>query len=62
MGQEVANCHAGSGDAETIRRDLERREPDWLRDAARAVARQVQTDFEAFRHASGRAAGEHDGG
>ena len=49
MGQEVANCHAGAGDrAPALLTHLRTLPSDWLRDHARAAARQIEADQAAF--------------
>jgi hypothetical protein len=52
MGAEIANVHAGSRKiVKAIADDLAGRDPDWLRNAARAAAKAVETDFEAWKAA-----------
>lgn len=49
MGQEIANCHAGDRDrAPALLAHLRGLPPDWLRDHARAAARQIEIDQAAF--------------
>jgi uncharacterized protein (DUF2252 family) len=49
MGREIAACHAGDGDrARALSAHLRTLSPDWLRDHARAAARQVEADQTAF--------------
>jgi hypothetical protein len=50
MGWETANIHLGSRDAITaIRRDLARRQADWLHTAVEAMAHAVIADWKAWR-------------
>jgi hypothetical protein len=50
MGAETANIHLGSTSAlPALRRDLEARGPDWLRDAARRMAKATLKDWNAWR-------------
>ena len=50
MGAETANIHLGSAQAiDVLRADLKRRPPKWLRQAATAMARDTQADFDAWR-------------
>lgn len=46
MGREVASCQVG--DRVAVAADLKALSPDWLREAARAVARQVEDDWKRF--------------
>jgi Uncharacterized protein conserved in bacteria (DUF2252) len=49
MGAEAANVHLGSrGAAKRILGDLGRRKPDWLRVAAKAMAKAVARDWKQF--------------
>jgi hypothetical protein len=49
MGREVANCHAADpGRLSALRDDFQRRPPDWLRDHAKAAARQIGEEQAAF--------------
>jgi hypothetical protein len=49
MGREIAACHAGDGDqAPALLAHLRTMSPDWLRDHAKAAARQVEMDQAAF--------------
>ncbi|TCS12908.1 DUF2252 family protein [Caulobacter sp. BK020] len=49
MGREIANCHAGDADrAPALSAHLRSLPPDWLRDHAKAMARQVEADQAAF--------------
>jgi uncharacterized protein DUF2252 len=51
MGSEVANIHLGSRRQIKSRvRDLNHRKADWLRSAAKAMARTVEKDWEQYRH------------
>lgn len=38
MGEEIANCHAADPARQAAQDDLKRRDPDWLRNAAEAMA------------------------
>jgi uncharacterized protein (DUF2252 family) len=50
MGWELANCHAGDRDrAPALAAHLRRQPPDWLRDHAKAAARQIEADQADFR-------------
>ena len=50
MGWEAANIHLGSRDAiKAIRRDLARRQEDWLHTAVEAMAHAVTADWTAWR-------------
>ena len=50
MGREVAACHAGDVDrAPAVLAHLRTLPPDWLRDHAKAAARQVEAEQAAFR-------------
>lgn len=50
MGFEAANIHLGARKArKLIRRDLQRRRPDWLLKAVRVMARAVEADWKAWR-------------
>jgi hypothetical protein len=49
MGREIANCHAGDGDrAPVLSAHLRTLSPAWLRDHAKAAARQVEVDQAGF--------------
>lgn len=49
MGREIAHCHAADPAAlAAIRDDLDRRDPDWLRDAAKAAAAWVAGEQRVF--------------
>jgi len=49
MGREIANCHAGDRDrAPALLAHLRGLPPDWLRDHAKAAARQIEIDQAAF--------------
>jgi uncharacterized protein (DUF2252 family) len=49
MGQEIANCHLGDmGRASVLADDLRRQPAAWLRDHAKAAARQVEAEQKAF--------------
>lgn len=49
MGREIAACHAGDRDrAPALLAHLRTLPPDWLRDHAKAAARQVEADQAAF--------------
>jgi hypothetical protein len=55
MGWEIANCHAGDGNRPpALAAHLRRQPPDWLRDHAKAAARQVEADQKAEPSPSGR--------
>jgi hypothetical protein len=50
MGFETANIHLGSKDAiKAVRRDLGKRKPDWLHEAAREMTKAVLKDWEEWR-------------
>jgi hypothetical protein len=50
MGTEAANAHLGSPRAASrILADLRRRDPDWLRSAAKARAKAVERDWQDYR-------------
>jgi hypothetical protein len=50
MGFETANIHLGSKQAvREVRRDLARRKPGWLHEAARKMAEAVKKDCEEWR-------------
>lgn len=50
MGFETANIHLGSKDAiKAVRRDLSKRKPDWLHEAAQAMTKVVLKDWEEWR-------------
>jgi uncharacterized protein (DUF2252 family) len=52
MGFETANIQVGTRAAiKAIRRDLGRRKPGWLHEAAKAMAKAVMTDWEEWRSA-----------
>lgn len=48
MGREIANCHAGDPNGAAALTHLRTLPPDWLRDHAKAAARQVEIDQAAF--------------
>ncbi|HWU12848.1 MAG TPA: hypothetical protein VN157_02440, partial [Caulobacter sp.] len=48
MGREIAAYHAGDRTGATILAHLRTLPPDWLRDHAKAAARQVEADQRAF--------------
>ena len=53
MGWEAANIHIGTrGAAQTILRDLKRRKPAWLREAATKMGRLVRNDWKEWRAAT----------
>jgi len=53
MGAETANIHLGtSGTAGAILRDLEGRPEDWLKQAARTMADEIEGDWKKWRRAS----------
>ncbi len=53
MGTETANIHLGSRSAiDAVRADLKQRPAKWLHQAAVAMARDTQADFEAWRKLS----------
>ena len=50
MGSEVANVHLGSRrQTASILKDLQKRKSNWLRDAARRMARLVERDWKRYR-------------
>lgn len=50
MGRETANVHLASGDAvDAVRSDLESRDPGWLRDAAKSMAKLTRAEWKAWR-------------
>jgi hypothetical protein len=50
MGFETANIHLGSKDAiKAVRRDLGKRKPDWLHEAAHEMTKVVLEDWEEWR-------------
>jgi hypothetical protein len=50
MGRETANLHlATSNQRTTLLRDLTEREPDWLVNAAKAMSKATEQDWEQFR-------------
>jgi hypothetical protein len=52
MGAETANLHlATAGTREDVLRDLGKRKPEWLHDAAQAMATATEQDWKAFRSA-----------
>jgi hypothetical protein len=52
MGQETANLHLATSDqCAKVLRDLGKREPDWLLQAARAMAEATEQDWKDFRSA-----------
>ena len=49
MGRETANLHLATRDQRTkVLRDLNERKPDWLLDAAKAMADATKQDWESF--------------
>jgi hypothetical protein len=51
MGRETANLHLATSDQrKNILRDLTRRGPDWLLEAARAMSKATEQDWEIFRN------------
>jgi hypothetical protein len=53
MGGETANIHLGtSGTAGAILRDLEKRPEEWLKQAARIMADEIEEDWKKWRRAS----------
>lgn len=48
MGRDVASMHAAHRRSASIADDLDRRGPEWLRDAASAAQRAVESDFHAW--------------
>ena len=49
MGQEIANCHSDdAAAAATVKKDLTRRDPEWLRDAVKKVAPIVEDEQAEF--------------
>ena len=55
MGWETANVHLGSAKARTLRKDLARRNRNWLRRAGSVMLDAVREDYEAWRASGGRA-------
>ncbi len=54
MGRELANIHLGTRAAVTaVRRDLHRRNPDWLRQAAETMTEVTLQDWRAWRQQTG---------
>ena len=52
MGFETANIHLGSKDAiKAVRRDLGRRKPDWLHEAAHEMSKAILRDWEEWKKA-----------
>ena len=52
MGAETANLHlATPGAREGVLRDLGKRKPGWLHDAAQAMVTATEQDWKAFRSA-----------
>jgi hypothetical protein len=50
MGYETANLHlATSGQRKNVLRDLTKRKPDWLLEAAKAMAKATEQDWRNFR-------------
>jgi hypothetical protein len=50
MGRETANLHLGTPDQRTnVLRDLSKRKPDWLVNAAQSMARATKRDWESFQ-------------
>jgi hypothetical protein len=50
MGFETANIHLGSKDAiKAVRRDLGKRKPDWLHEAAHVMTKAVLKDWEEWK-------------
>jgi hypothetical protein len=57
MGSETANVHAGTPHiGQAVQIDLARRPKGWLEDAARTLARLLERDWRAWRHARVRSA------
>jgi hypothetical protein len=55
MGFETANIHLGSKDAiKAVRRDLGKRKPDWLHEAAHEMSEAVLKDWEEWKTESGK--------
>jgi hypothetical protein len=55
MGFETANIHFGSRNAiKAVRRDLGKRKPDWLHEAARELTKAVLEDWEEWKAESGK--------
>jgi hypothetical protein len=53
MGAETANIHLGTtGTAGAILRDLDSRPEDWLKQAARTMANEIESDWKKWRRAS----------
>jgi hypothetical protein len=54
MGRETANVHWGTPEkVRAIRRDLKRRKPRWLRDAAETMAEATLKDWKVWRKSRG---------
>jgi hypothetical protein len=52
MGFEIANCHSNDASAaQAIAKDLQRRGPDWLNDAARAAANSIEAEYKGYSRA-----------
>ena len=50
MGAEAANVHLGTrGQAKNVLKDLQKRKPSWLRDAAERMARILEKDWKLYR-------------
>ncbi len=50
MGSEVANVHLGVGrQTQNILKDLDRKEENWLRDAAKRMARAVEKEWKEYK-------------
>jgi hypothetical protein len=50
MGSETANLHLATSDQQTkVLHDLTRRKPDWLVEAAQAMSKATEQDWESFR-------------
>jgi hypothetical protein len=50
MGWETANIHLGSRASAGIRRDLAKRRGNWLRDAAKAMAKATASDWKDWKN------------
>jgi Ser/Thr protein kinase RdoA (MazF antagonist) len=60
MGRETANLHLATPDQRiNVLRDLSKRKPDWLVNAAQSMARATKRDWESFRSSKLAMLGEH---
>lgn len=52
MGSEAANVHLGTpAQIKLVLRDLDKRKSNWLRDAAKDMAKVVEHEWRDFKHA-----------